>query len=110
MRIWAALTALAALILLAGCDDQAAKSSGADASGSAQQAEAWAKTGSGFDYRYAFRLPGDKVKAVLQSNAEGCEQLGPAHCRITVSRYSVDDANHSRAVLTFLIDPSIARQ
>lgn len=109
MRI---LAALAALMLLAGCDDQAGKPGGGrDSIGaSTDKAEAFVKTGTGFDYRYAFRLPGDRVKAVQQSNEAGCDKLGPARCRITGSRYSVGDNNQSRAVLTFAIDPAIARE
>lgn len=107
------LAALAAVMLLAGCDDQAGKpGNSTGAFSSADTAEAFVKTGSGFDYRYAFRLPGDRdrVKAVLQSNANGCDSIGPAHCRITGMRYTVDGNNHIRAVLTLNIDPAIARQ
>jgi hypothetical protein len=104
------LAALAAVMLLAGCDDQAGKAGNATGSfASADGAEAFVKTGSGFDYRYAFRVPGDRVKAVLQSNAAGCDAIGPAQCRITGMRYSVDNSNHIRAVLTLNIDPAIAR-
>lgn len=104
--------ALAALALLAGCDD--ANRAPADAKGqsefaSAANAEAFASTGTGFDYRYAYRLPGSRVKGVLQSNADACDRIGPARCRILAMRYRVDDGNHTRAVLTIRIDPSIAR-
>ncbi len=105
--------ALAALALLAGCDDLNRGPSGRDdeTSGlaSAANAEAFASTGTGFDYRYAYRLPGNRVKGVLQSNADACDRIGPARCRILSMRYKVDDTNHIRAVLTIRIDPSVAR-
>lgn len=103
--------ALAALALLAGCDDGNRSADGRDKSefASAANAEAFASTGTGFDYRYAYRLPGSRVKGVLQSNADACDRIGPARCRILSMRYRVDDGNKTRAVLTIRIDPSIAR-
>ncbi|RYE02068.1 MAG: hypothetical protein EOP61_09490 [Sphingomonadales bacterium] len=104
--------ALAAMALLAGCGNGGPKpSAGKDKSefATAADAEAFASTGTGFDYRYAYRLPGNRVKGVLQSNADACDRLGPARCRILSMRYRVDDSNHTRAVLTIRIDPSIAR-
>ncbi|NWO96185.1 hypothetical protein GY976_23900, partial [Escherichia coli] len=53
--------ALAALALLAGCDDpnrQAADGKDRSEFSSTANAEAFASTGTGFDYRYAYRLPG----------------------------------------------------
>jgi len=47
-------------------------------------------TGSAFDYRYAFRLPGGKVREIQQNNLDGCEKLGPARCRMVGSHYGVD--------------------
>jgi hypothetical protein len=103
------LAALAAIMLLAGCDDQSGKPLPKDPSSQAAGAEAFANTGTGFDYRYAFRLPGDRLKAVLQSHADGCDKLGPARCRILAMRYRVSDGNQIKAVLTLTIDPAIAR-
>lgn len=103
---------MAALALLAGCDNAGSKTPAAkDKSefASAADAEAFAATGTGFDYRYAYRLPGQRLKGVLQSNADACDRLGPARCRILSMRYRVDDSNHTKAVLTIRIDPSIAR-
>lgn len=105
--------AVAALALLAGCDDinrAPADAKGQSEFASAASAEAFASTGTGFDYRYAYRLPGAKVKGVLQSNADACDRIGPARCRILAMRYRVDEGNHTRAVLTIRIDPSIARK
>lgn len=101
---------LAALALLAGCDDAGSKSPAPkDEFANTAHAEAFASTGTGFDYRYAYRLPGNRLKGVLQSNADACDRLGPARCRILSMRYRVDDANHSKAVLTIRVDPAIAR-
>lgn len=104
--------ALAALALLAGCDNGGTKPADTkDTSdfAAAANAEAFASTGTGFDYRYAYRVSGNRLKGVLQSNADACDRLGPARCRILSMRYRVDDSNHTRAVLTIKIDPSIAR-
>ncbi|MEI9850865.1 MAG: hypothetical protein WDN24_08390 [Sphingomonas sp.] len=109
MRVVAALSAL---LLLAGCDLAGAPGGAAKkdaAEFSSDGAEAFASTGSGFDYRYAYRLPSDRLKAVIQSNADACDKLTPARCRILAMRYRVDDGNKIRAVLTIKIDPSIAR-
>lgn len=103
------LAALAALVLLSGCETQPGKPGEDAAFRSADKAQAFVRTGSGFDYRYAFRLPGDRVKEVLQSNADACDKLGPARCRISGMRYSVSEGSHTQAVLTFTIDPTIAR-
>lgn len=105
------VAALAALMLLAGCDQ------GANAPGKPDAlqvnpndgVEGFVSNANGFDYRYAYRLPGDKLKAVLQSNADACDRIGPARCRILAMRYRVSDANQIHAVLTLKIDPAIAR-
>jgi hypothetical protein len=94
------------LLLLAGCDSAPAQS-GATSSG---QAGAPADATSGaFDYRYAYRLPGARIKEVQESHARGCDQLGPARCRITAIRYKADDQNNVVATLTLRIDPTLAR-
>jgi hypothetical protein len=106
MRVFAAL---AAVMLLAGCDDQTAGPS-ASPKDSYAGAEGFVSSGTGFDFRYAFRMPGDRLKDVLQSNADGCEKLGPARCRIQAKRYTVNSTtNQIKAVLTLRIDPAIAR-
>ncbi len=99
------VAALAALMLLAGCDGTANQ-----AAAPAQDALSAGTEGSGgFDYRYAYRLPSDRLKAVLQSNADACDKLGPTRCKIDAMRYTVDDSNRTRATLTVHIDPTIAR-
>jgi len=94
------------LLLLAGCDPAPAQS-GAAPSG---QGVAPADAASGaFDYRYAYRLPGARINAVQESHAKGCDQLGPARCRITAVRYKVDEQSNVVATLTLRIDPTLAR-
>jgi hypothetical protein len=109
MRILAAVAAVAAVLLLAGCESETATTPPKDSFGGAEGVERFANSGTGFDYRYAFRLPGDKLKAVLQSNADGCDKLGPSRCRIMAMRYRVSDTNQTKAVLTLRMDPAIAR-
>ncbi|MEI9926609.1 MAG: hypothetical protein WDN44_01400 [Sphingomonas sp.] len=104
------VAAVAALMLLAGCDSAGGKpADGPAKDGSTRVLDDFAGGSSGYDYRYAFRLPGDKLKAVLQSNADACDRIGPARCRILTMRYRVDDGNQTKAVLIFRIDPAIAR-
>lgn len=104
------VAALAALMLLAGCDQGANAPAKLDAlQAGGDGVEGFVSSGNGFDYRYAYRLPGDKLKAVLQSNADACDRIGPARCRILAMRYRVSDSNQIHAVLTLKIDPAIAR-
>lgn len=105
MRHWIGLAGLA---MLAAC---APATTGKEKQGlsSPEAAAAIATTGSAFDYRYAFRLPGAKLRDVQKSNLDGCERLGPARCRMVASHYGVDSNNRIQAVLTLKIDPSIAR-
>ena len=102
------LGALAALLLLGGCDS--ANLTGAQAGGKATAANAAIHAADGsFDYRYAFRLPASRIEAVQESHARGCDQLGPARCHITAMRYTVGQDNTITAVLTLTLDPAIAR-
>ncbi|MDF7775680.1 hypothetical protein P1X14_10520 [Sphingomonas sp. AOB5] len=110
MRVVAALVAL---LMVAGCEapsktGEAAKQAAMEVSAS-DGIDTVGRSGSGFDYRYAFRLQGDKVKPVLQSNADACDKLGPTRCRIIAMRYQVSNSNQIRAVLTLKVDPVIAR-
>jgi len=105
--------ALIGLVLLGGCEpltssDAASKKDPVDIA-TGEAATALATTGDAFDYRYAFRMPGAKLKAVLQSHADACDRLGPARCRILAMRYRIDDAGQTSAVLTIRVDPAIAR-
>lgn len=103
MRVVAALLALT---LLAGCDSGQPAPPAPDG---APGAEGLGSGSGAFDYRYAYRLPSERLKAVLQSNADACDKLGPTRCKIDAMRYSVDNGNRIRATLTVMIDPTIAR-
>jgi hypothetical protein len=95
----------AALLALAACDQVPT----APADSGASHDTALTPDNGSYDYRYAFRLPGGRIAAVQESHQRGCEQLGPARCRITAMRYKVDDQNHVSAILTVRIDPALAR-
>ena len=94
------VSAITAALLLAGCEAPPPK----EAKGAAVQPPA-----ANYDYRYAFRVPGERIAALQESHARGCEQLGPARCRITALKYGVDDRNQASAVLALTLDPAIAR-
>jgi hypothetical protein len=68
-----------------------------------------AAPGVAFNYRYAFRLPKERVQTVQEQHAQACEKAGIAHCRITGLRYRLvnDDIE---AMLAFKLDPALARE
>lgn len=103
MRIVAGLLGLLAL---AGCDGAPKKDQDKISN---EAVAALTATGGAFDYRYAYKVPGSRVKAVVESHAAGCDKLGPARCRIIALRYRVDDSNRIAATLSFQIDPAVAR-
>jgi len=100
---------MAALLMLGGCDQISGQADGSAAGATAQPATSPTPPATAFDYRYAFRLPSSQIAAVQESHARGCDQLGPARCRITTVRYDVDDQNHVTATLALKVDPAIAR-
>ncbi len=63
-----------------------------------------------FEYRYAFKLPDDKIGAVQEEHAEACETLGTARCQIVDMKYQQIDENQAEAMLAFKLDPAIARK
>ncbi len=69
-----------------------------------------AAPGVAFNYRYAFRLPGERVSAIQEQHAAACEKLGLDRCRITGMRYRVLGEEDVEAMLAFKLDPVIARQ
>jgi hypothetical protein len=94
------------LLLLAGCDGAANPSGAAPPADRAASAPDQAAA---YDYRYAYRLPSSHIEAVQESHAKGCDQLGPARCRIIAVRYNRDDQNNVTAQMTLRIDPALAR-
>ena len=112
--------ALLAIVLLASCDkapvremrspspvitteESSATTSGPDVALSTAPDVA-------FNYRYAFRLPAERVSAVQEEHAQACERLGLNRCRITGLRYHPVNKNDVEAMLAFKLDPAIARQ
>lgn len=69
-----------------------------------------AAPGVAFNYRYAFRLPGNRIAAVQEQHAQACERLGLARCRITGMRYRLVNESDIEGMLAFKLEPSIARQ
>lgn len=69
-----------------------------------------AAPGVAFNYRYAFRLPAERVAEVQEQHAAMCEQLGPERCRITGMKYEVVSERDIRARLSLGLEPSIARR
>lgn len=68
-----------------------------------------AAPGVAFAYRYAFRLPSAKIASAQEGHAAACEKLGVARCRITGMRYRLIGENDIDAMLSFKLDPAIAR-
>src|ERR1044072_6278435 len=68
-----------------------------------------AAPGVAFHYRYAFRLPVDRVQSVQEQHAQACEKLTVARCRITDLRYLARD-DDIEASLSFKLDPALARE
>lgn len=68
-----------------------------------------AAPGVAFNYRYAFRLPAERIATVQEQHAQTCERLGVARCRITGMRYRVVNQDDIEGMLAFKLDPAIAR-
>jgi hypothetical protein len=68
-----------------------------------------AAPGVAFTYRYAFRLPAEKLAGAQESHAQACEKLGVARCRITGMRYRVLGENSNEGSLVLKLDPTLAR-
>lgn len=68
-----------------------------------------AAPGVAFNYRYAFRLPSNRISATQEAHAQMCERLGLARCRITGMRYRLENERDISAMLELKLDPAIAR-
>jgi hypothetical protein len=68
-----------------------------------------AAPGVAFSYEYAFRLPAAKIAAAQEAHAQACEKLGVGRCRITGMRYRVNGENAIEGMLSFKLDPALAR-
>jgi hypothetical protein len=69
-----------------------------------------AAPGVAFDYRYAFSLAPTAVAAAQEEHAQACERLGINRCRITGMRYQLFGENDIQGMLSFKLDPAIARE
>jgi hypothetical protein len=115
---------LLALMLVTGCSESGdqqqlrnapmtARAPTMDVSYEAVQPPAVSPTaapGVAFNYRYAFRLPAERVATVQEQHAQACEKLGLSRCRITGMRYRLVNERDIEAMLAFKLDPAIARQ
>jgi len=68
-----------------------------------------AAPGVAFNYRYAFRLSGERISQVQEQHAAACEKIGIARCRITGMSYRLTGHDEIEAILAFKLDPAIAR-
>ena len=68
-----------------------------------------AAPGVAFSYHYGFRLPSANIAAAQEAHAQACEKLGVLHCRITGMRYRLLGENNVEAMLSFKLDPALAR-
>jgi hypothetical protein len=69
-----------------------------------------AASGVAFNYRYGFRLPGQRIAQIQEQHAQACEKLGIDRCRITGMKYRLVNDSDIEAMLAFKLDPAIARQ
>jgi Domain of unknown function (DUF4349) len=66
--------------------------------------------GVAFQYRYDFRVPGDKIEAVQDEHAAACETLGLSRCQITGLNFQQSERGYPEGRMEFLLDPTIARK
>jgi len=92
--------------------DTAAPTAAREGRGAGPDISPTAAPGVAFNYRYAFRLPAERIEEVQESHAAGCEALGPNRCRITGMLYRVvgDGDGDIEARLSFRLDPVLARR
>jgi hypothetical protein len=69
-----------------------------------------AAPGVAFDYRYAFRLPANRIGAVQERHAAACEKLGVERCRITAMSYTQRGEDDASAQLVLKLEPALARR
>lgn len=68
-----------------------------------------AAPGVAFNYRYAFRLPANRIAQVQEGHAQACEKLGIDRCRITGMLYRLVNDRDIEGQLSFKLDPGLAR-
>jgi hypothetical protein len=112
---------LGLILLAAGCgqaperngggggSSSSASNAAADADMAAPGIAPTAAPGVAFNYKYAFRLPAERISGVQEQHALACEKLGLARCRITGMYYHLTGDRDIEARLDFKLDPAIAR-
>src|SRR3954470_22065168 len=112
---------LGLILLAAGCgqapnrggesasSDRSASNAAADADLAAPGIAPTAAPGVAFNYKYAFRLPAERISGVQEQHALACEKLGLERCRITGMYYHLTGDRDIEARLDFKLDPAIAR-
>jgi hypothetical protein len=112
---------LGLILLAAGCGqapnrggesasaDRSAGNAAADSELAAPGIAPTAAPGVAFNYKYAFRLPAERISAVQEQHASACEKIGLARCRITGMYYHLTGDRDIEARLDFKLDPAIAR-
>jgi hypothetical protein len=112
---------LGLILLAAGCGQAPERSGGgggssssagnaaADADMAAPGVAPTAAPGVAFNYKYAFRLPAERIAGIQEVHARACEKLGLARCRITGMYYHLTGDRDIEARLDFKLDPALAR-
>ena len=113
------LAAVAAIVVVSGCSQRQAgnyQPAAEDVSApkmryepTAPGVDVTAAPGVAFNYRYAFRLPGNRISEVQEAHAQACEKLGVTKCRITGMRYRLVNQKDIEAMLALRLDPALAR-
>ncbi|NTS65377.1 hypothetical protein HRV97_09400 [Sphingomonas sp. HHU CXW] len=62
-------------------------------------------SGVAFAYRYDFRVPSARIADAQEAQAQACEQLTPARCRITGMTYRLDGSGQVNASLDVAVSP-----
>lgn len=103
-------------LALAACSQQrndpareAPSAESADAVAGAPGINVTAAPGVAFTYDYDFRLPAEQIGTAQEAHATACEKLGITRCRITGMRYALSNDGGIDAMLSFKLDPTIAR-
>lgn len=92
---------LAACLAIAGCSKAPDGNEPGEATTSASQVA--------FAYRYDFRLPSARIADAQETQAQACEQLTPARCRITGMTYRLDGSGQVNASLDVAVSAPAAR-
>src|SRR3954468_24364441 len=113
---------LGLILLAAGCGQTPDRGGGGGGSSTASTGNAAAEAdlaapgiaptaapGVAFNYKYAFRLPAERISGVQEEHASACEKLGLARCRITGMYYHLTGDRDIEARLDFKLDPALAR-